>query len=39
VVLLRNESALLPLDKTGKTIHSIAVIGPLGDAQTDLLSM
>lgn len=39
VVLLRNEGALLPLDKTGKTIHSIAVIGPLGDAQTDLLSM
>ena len=39
VVLLRNQDALLPLDKTGKTIHSIAVIGELGDAQTDLLSM
>jgi beta-glucosidase len=41
-VLLRNEGALLPLDvtgKTGKTIHSIAVIGPLGDAEPDLLSM
>jgi beta-glucosidase len=38
-VLLRNEGALLPLDKTGKTIHSIAVIGPLGDAELDLLSM
>src|SRR5271165_1508495 len=39
VVLLRNDKALLPLDKSGKTIHSIAVIGPLADAQTDLLSM
>jgi beta-glucosidase len=41
-VLLRNEGALLPLDKTGKngkTLHSIAVIGPLGDAELDLLSM
>lgn len=38
LVLLRNEKALLPLDKTGKTIHSIAVIGPLADAKTDLLS-
>jgi beta-glucosidase len=38
-ILLRNEGALLPLDKTGKTIHSIAVIGPLGDAELDLLSM
>jgi beta-glucosidase len=41
-VLLRNEGRLLPLDKdgkTGKTIHSIAVIGPLGDAEPDLLSM
>ena len=41
-ILLRNEGALLPLDKTGKsgkTIHSIAVIGPLGDAEDDLLSM
>jgi beta-glucosidase len=39
LVLLRNEKALLPLDKTGKTINSIAVIGPLADANTDLLSM
>jgi beta-glucosidase len=39
VVLLRNQGGLLPLDKAGKTIHSIAVIGPLGDAQADLLSM
>ena len=39
VVLLRNEGALLPLDKSGKTIRSIAVIGPLGDADTDLLTM
>ncbi|MFZ0319286.1 MAG: beta-glucosidase BglX [Candidatus Sulfotelmatobacter sp.] len=39
VVLLRNEGALLPLNKTGKAIHSIAVIGPLADAQNDLLSM
>jgi beta-glucosidase len=43
-VLLRNDGALLPLDKTGlgktgRTIHSIAVIGPLGDADADLLSM
>ncbi len=39
VVLLRNEGGLLPLDKSAKTIHSIAVIGPLGDAETDLLTM
>jgi beta-glucosidase len=39
VVLLRNEGTLLPLDKSGKTIHSIAVIGPLGDADVDLLTM
>ncbi len=39
VVLLRNENSLLPLDKSGKNIHSIAVIGPLGDATLDLLSM
>jgi len=38
-VLLRNDGTLLPLDKSGKTIHSIAVIGPLGDAEADLLSM
>ena len=39
LVLLRNDNSLLPLDKSGKTIHSIAVIGPLADAQADLLSM
>jgi len=39
MVLLRNEGALLPLDKSGGTIRSIAVIGPLGDAENDLLSM
>lgn len=39
VVLLRNENSLLPLDKTGKTIASIAVVGPLGDAHADLLGM
>jgi beta-glucosidase len=39
VVLLRNEGSLLPLDKSGKTIRSIAVIGPLGDADIDLLTM
>jgi len=39
VVLLRNEGSLLPLNKNGKTIHSIAVIGPLADASNDLLSM
>lgn len=39
VILLRNEGGLLPLDKSGKAIHSIAVIGPLGDADTDLLTM
>ncbi len=38
-VLLRNEGAILPLDKNGTKIHSIAIIGPLGDAKTDLLSM
>ena len=36
-VLLRNEQNLLPLDK--KQFKSIAVIGPLGDAQQDLLGM
>jgi len=39
VVLLRNDKGMLPLDKSGKSIHSIAVIGPLADAQADLLSM
>ncbi len=37
VVLLRNEQNLLPLDKS--KIKSIAVIGPLADAQNDLLDM
>jgi beta-glucosidase len=37
VVLLRNEQKLLPLDKN--QIKSIAVIGPLGDATSDLLDM
>jgi len=37
VVLLRNEQNLLPLDKS--KIKSIAVIGPLADAETDLLDM
>jgi beta-glucosidase len=39
VVLLRNENSLLPLDKTGKRFKSVAVIGPLGDAEIDLLDM
>ena len=39
VVLLRNEDSLLPLDPSGKTIRSIAVIGPMGDVQNDLLTM
>jgi len=38
-VLLRNQGALLPLDKSGKIIHSIAVIGPLADDQNNLLSL
>ena len=37
VVLLRNAQKLLPLDR--KQIKSIAVIGPLADAQLDLLGM
>ena len=37
MILLRNENGLLPLDKS--KLKSIAVIGPLGDATTDLLSM
>ncbi|HKW18895.1 MAG TPA: beta-glucosidase BglX [Terriglobales bacterium] len=37
VVLLRNEANALPLNKDN--IKSIAVIGPLADATTDLLSM
>jgi beta-glucosidase len=38
MVLLRNQN-ILPLDKSGKNIHSIAVIGGLADAQYDLLSL
>ena len=37
VVLLRNDQKLLPLDK--RQIKSVAVIGPLADAQLDLLSL
>ena len=37
MVLLRNEQNLLPLDKN--KLKSIAVIGPLADAQNDLLGM
>jgi beta-glucosidase len=37
MVLLRNENGLLPLDKN--KLKSIAVIGPLGDATTDLLGL
>jgi beta-glucosidase len=37
VVLLRNEQNTLPLSKS--QIKSIAVIGPLADAETDLLDM
>lgn len=37
MVLLRNEGAALPLDK--RNVHSIAVIGPLANAEADLLSM
>jgi beta-glucosidase len=37
VVLLRNEQKMLPLDKS--QIRSIAVIGPLADAQLDALDM
>jgi beta-glucosidase len=39
VVLLRNEHNALPLDKTGQAFKSIAVIGPLADAEEDLLGM
>ena len=39
MILLRNQDSLLPLDKTGKNIHSIAVIGPLADDHNNLLSM
>jgi beta-glucosidase len=37
VVLLRNEDSLLPLDKN--KLKSVAIIGPLGDAEIDLLDM
>ncbi len=37
VVLLRNEQNTLPLDKS--QIKSIAVIGPLADAEADMLDM
>ena len=36
-VLLRNEARVLPLAKD--TTKSIAVIGPLGDAKRDMLTM
>ncbi|WP_321477543.1 glycoside hydrolase family 3 N-terminal domain-containing protein [uncultured Paludibaculum sp.] len=36
-VLLRNEGSLLPLARN--TVKSVAVIGPLGDAKRDMLSM
>ncbi len=39
MILLRNEGSLLPLDRSGKKIQSLAVIGPLADAQGDLLTM
>jgi len=39
VVLLRNEHNLLPLDKSGKEIKSVAVIGPMADATNDLLGL
>ncbi len=39
MVLLRNEQNLLPLDKTGQKIKSIAVIGPMADVQNDLLGL
>jgi beta-glucosidase len=39
VVLLRNEHSVLPLDKTGQGFKSIAVVGPLADAEIDLLGM
>ena len=38
-ILLRNESNLLPLDKSGQRFKSIAVIGPLADSPADLLAM
>lgn len=37
VVLLRNEHNALPLDKN--SVKSIAVIGPLADAESDLIDM
>jgi beta-glucosidase len=39
VVLLRNENSLLPLNKSGSKYKSIAIIGPLGDADIDMLGM
>jgi beta-glucosidase len=39
VILLRNENKLLPLNKSGSKIKSIAVIGPLGDADIDMDGM
>jgi beta-glucosidase len=39
VILLRNENSLLPLNKSGSKYKSIAVIGPLGDADIDMLGM
>lgn len=39
VVLLRNENSLLPLNKDGSKFKSVAVIGPLADADVDILGM
>jgi beta-glucosidase len=39
VILLRNENSLLPLNKNGSKYKSIAVIGPLADADIDMLGM
>jgi beta-glucosidase len=39
VVLLRNQKNLLPLDKGSEHAKSIAVIGPLADAELDLVGM
>jgi beta-glucosidase len=39
ITLLRNEGNILPLDKTGKRISSLAVIGPLADDRMAQMSM
>ncbi len=39
IVLLRNQNGMLPLDRTGKKVSSIAVVGPVADLPRDIMGM